>query len=105
MDWLRLQYPEIALHTMHIANERKTSIQAGYFLKRMGVLPGVSDIFMAWPVCHYHGLFIEVKSSKGKPTKSQIDFLNRVSAKGYMARLCYGAQEVIDTMKMYINLS
>lgn len=103
MDWLRAQHPFIALHTMHIGNERKATYYAGYIMKRMGVLKGASDLFMAWPNGGYPGLFIEVKSKTGKLTKEQKEFLQRMRDRGYKALACYGAEEVINTMKEYIS--
>lgn len=103
MDWLRAQHPKIADHTLHIGNERKSSYWAGYIMKKMGVLKGASDLFMAWPCGGFHGLFIEVKSKKGKPTPHQIAFIDRMNRVGYVAKVCYGADEVISTMKDYLN--
>lgn len=103
MDWLRAQYPFIAEHTLHIGNERKASYYAGYIMKRMGVLKGASDIFMAWPNGGFHGLFIEVKSKIGRPSAEQKAFIQRMRDKGYKAEICYGADEVINTMREYIN--
>ena len=104
MEWLRMKHPDIALHTMHIGNERKATYYMGYIMKQMGVLKGASDLFMAWPNGGYHGLFIEVKSLTGKPTPDQKAFIQRMVDKGYYACICYGAEEVISTMKYYINL-
>ncbi len=104
MDWLRLQHPRIAQNTLHIGNERKSTHFAGYIMKRMGTLKGASDLFMAWPNGGFHGLFIEVKSMKGKPTPEQLAFIERMNEAGYMARVCYGAEQVINTMKHYIAL-
>lgn len=107
MDWLRAQHPHIALHTLHIGNERKASYYAGYIMKRMGVLKGASDLLMAWPVLkpdgsYYHGLFIEVKSKIGRPSGDQKAFIQRMRDVGYKAEICYGADEVISTMKDYL---
>lgn len=103
MDWLRLQYPHVAEHTLHIGNERKSSPYAGYIMKRMGVLKGASDLFIAWPREPYHGLFIELKSKSGKPTVSQLEFMNRMRKVGYHTAICYGAQEVIATITEYLS--
>lgn len=103
MDWLRAQHPKIALHTLHIGNERKATYYAGYIMKRMGVLKGASDLFMAWPSGGFHGLFIEVKSTRGKPSPSQIEFIERMRSVGYKAEVCYGADQVISTIKSYLN--
>lgn len=103
MDWLRAQHPKIAEHTLHIGNERKATYYAGYIMKRMGVLKGASDLFMAWPNGGFHGLFIEVKSKIGKPSAEQKAFLQRMKEVGYKAEICYGAEEVINTMKEYLS--
>lgn len=103
MDWLRLQHSNIALHTLHIGNERKASYYAGYIMKRMGVLKGASDLFMAWPNSGYHGLFIEVKSKVGRPSPEQKAFIGRMRDVGYKAEICYGADEVIHTMQDYLT--
>lgn len=104
MDWLRAQHPKIALHTLHIGNERKATYYAGYIMKRMGVLKGASDLFMAWPNGGYHGLFIELKSKVGKPSPEQLAFIERMRGVGYMAKVCYGAEEAIAMMQYYIKL-
>lgn len=103
MDWLRYQHPELIPYTMHIGNERKSSYFAGYIMKRMGVLKGASDLFMAWPSGGYHGLFIEVKSLEGKPTQEQLDFIDRMNGVGFYATVAYGAEEVIRTVQAYIR--
>lgn len=103
MDWLRAQHPFIALHTLHIGNERKASYFVGYIMKKMGVLKGASDLFMAWPNAGYHGLFIEVKSKIGRASPEQKAFIQRMRDVGYRAEICHGADQVINTMKDYIN--
>jgi hypothetical protein len=103
MDWLRAQHPQIALHTLHIGNERKATYYAGYIMKRMGVLKGASDLFMAWPSRGFHGLFVEVKSRIGKPTPDQTAFIERMNSVGYYACVCYGAEEVIRTITWYLQ--
>lgn len=103
MDWLRAQHPKLVDYTLHIGNERKSTYYAGYIMKRMGVLKGASDLLMAWPCGGYHGLFIEVKSKTGRPTPEQLAFIKRMNEAGYCAKLCYGAEEVISTMKDYLK--
>lgn len=102
MDWLRSQFPEVAEHTMHIGNERKSSLYMGAIMKKMGVLKGASDIFMAWPCGKYHGLFIEVKSLTGRASPEQKAFIQRMRNVGYKAEICHGAEAVISTMREYL---
>ncbi len=90
---------------IHIANERKISPQAGALLKRMGVVAGASDIFIPRATKHHHGLFIELKTLKGKPSLSQLEFLSRMESEGYFGIVCYGATEAIDTIKRFYGFT
>jgi hypothetical protein len=89
---------------IHTANERRCSPQQGAFLKRKGVLAGVADIFIPRAHGKYHGLFIELKTLKGKPTPAQIKFLDNMNKEKYFALVCYGAEETIETIKTFYNL-
>jgi len=103
MDWLRLQYPEVAKHTIYITNERKQSPRMGALFKRKGLLPGASDLFIAWPSANFHGLFLELKTKVGIVSPTQKEFLQRMDAKGYCARVARGADEAIEVIKEYLK--
>jgi len=103
IDWIRLQHPRVAECTIHIGNERKSSYYAGYIMKRMGVLSGASDLFIAWPNAEFHGLFIEMKSLTGKPSDNQLTFTKRMIEKGYYACFCYGADDAIQVITWYLS--
>lgn len=89
---------------IHIANERRTSPQQGALLKRMGVVSGVADIFIPRAARRRNGLFIELKTLKGKPSPAQIKFLDDMNAENYFALICYGAEEAIETIKTFYDL-
>ena len=95
-DWIR-QCTD--LPAIHIANERKCNPQQGSLLKRMGVRPGVSDIFIPRAILKFHGTFIELKTKKGKPTLTQLVFLQDMAREEYFTMVCYGADEAIQTIK------
>lgn len=101
-DWVRLmKFDKFIWHT---ANERKTSVQAGALLKRMGVKSGVSDITIAKPSKGYHGAYIEVKVGKNKGTPLQLEFIETMTNEGYFATICNGADATIHTIKEYLGL-
>lgn len=100
-DWVRLhKLDKIIWHT---ANERKCSIQYGALLKRMGVIPGVTDITIARAKNGYNGAYLEVKVGKNKPTINQIQFMNAMNEEGYFTKTVYGADETINTIKDYLE--
>jgi len=101
-QWIKTQ-PHISRFAFSIPNERKTSPQTGLLLKRMGLRPGVSDVFIAVPREMFHGLFIEMKAGKNKTTKSQDEFLSDMRESGYATAICYGATEAINIIKNYFG--
>ena len=52
-NWIRTK-PELADFCFAIPNERKTSIRNGAHLKRMGLMPGASDLFIGIPKGKFH---------------------------------------------------
>ncbi len=104
VSWVQVNYPDIAKRMIHIANERKTSPYQGSILKKMGVMPGVSDLFFIIPTIEYNGLFIEIKSLKGRVSPAQKKFIHQVILDGYQGKICYGFDEVIDAIKEYFSL-
>lgn len=96
-----------ALHRIpfiHIANERKTSYVQGALLKRMGVVRGASDCFMPRGNTLHKGLFLELKTTKGKPTLFQISFLEKMRKEGYMGLVAYGLDQALDHIKNFYSL-
>ena len=65
--------------------------------------------FQVYKSCYlYHGLFIEMKSSKGKTSKEQEHWLSELNKEGYKAVVCHSwidaAKEIIKYLKMDIEL-
>jgi len=71
-------------------------------LRLEGVKPGWPDILIAWPTKAYHGLFIELKAPKGRPTKLQIQKIKDLNEKGYCAGVCYGWEEAATVTSAYL---
>ena len=65
------------------------------------MLSGVPDLFLPVPIGAYHGLFIEMKSDKGRLSENQQWFLNKVELLGYKIAVCYSANEAIKTIENY----
>lgn len=103
VNWFDYTYPEFSEDFLHIANERRCSIQQGRILKRKGVKAGVADIHVAIPNAGYHGLWIELKVNNGKLTKAQKRFLARKVLRGYCALALWGEEAVKETIKAYLG--
>ena len=105
----------IADHLIAIPNEGKRSGRTGKAMKRRGLTPGASDLFLAIPRGTMHGMWIEMKKQRqhfrGRAeadsafTKDQRDFQALMRAKKYECACCYGAEEAIHRIKTYLGLS
>ena len=103
VDWLRKCHPDIPF--WHTANERRTTLRAGALLKKMGVLSGVSDFMFPRGNLKWKGLCVELKIKPNKPTLNQIEFLAMMNKEGYLAKVCYGADESMDIIKKFYCLT
>ncbi len=101
-DWVRLH--KLDKFIWHTANERKCSFQYGFLLKKMGVIPGITDITVARARHGYNGAYIEVKVGKNKPTLTQIQFMETMASEGYFTKTTYGVDETINTIRNYLEI-
>ena len=91
------------IDVIHIPNEGKRSPATAAKLKRLGLRPGVPDLFFPIPSGEYHGLFIEMKVLGGRPTPDQKRWIAKLSGKGSRAVVCVGADAAICEIKNYIG--
>lgn len=110
IEYLELKYK---VTPICMGTEGKKSPFERFKFKWMGGQSGVSDLFIPVPTGFFSGLFIELKKEDAKIWKKdgslyatnkehhqkQIDFINKMSERGYMASMCIGfdsAKQVID---------
>lgn len=87
-----------------IPNGGKRNVREAADLKRQGVRSGVPDICLALPKGKYHGLYIELKVGRNKPSENQKEWLGKLSKVGYATAVCYGFEEAQKVILDYINL-
>lgn len=87
-----------------IPNGGKRDAKEAHFLKIEGVKPGVPDMMFPAARHGYHGLFIELKVGKNKPTDNQRQWLADLTEQGYLAEVCYGFEEARALIDDYFNL-
>jgi hypothetical protein len=102
VKWFRLQYAKYADYLWAVPNGGKRPGKTGPILTAEGVLSGVSDLVLSLPSTVYHGLFIEMKSDKGKVSPSQAAFLERQKAVGYQTAVCYTFDEFMEVINNYM---
>lgn len=101
MEWALL-HPVVKKYIFKIDNEgqRKT-------LKRSlitgGIRKGVSDFFLPYPHNGKHGLWIEMKSRKGRPSPEQLEWIDKMRALDYVAELANSANKAIEITEKYLQ--
>lgn len=100
VDYCRIRHIPI----FHIPNGGSRNAREAANLKRQGVKPGVPDLCIPLARGGFHGLYIELKrNEKSKTTECQHYWLNRLSEEGYLALVCYGADEAICQIDRYVR--
>lgn len=108
-DELKAEYP--ALDTLNAslnginlggtAGQRARTIAKA---KREGMRVGYPDLFLPVARKGWHGLFIELKHRRNKPTPEQIWWLDRLTENGYLATACWEAQDAINVISEYLDI-
>ena len=68
-----------------------------------GLKKGVPDICLPIANKSHHGLYIELKSEKGKPTSDQLLWIKKLSYFGNYACVCYGYKDAWRTIIYYLE--
>ena len=76
--------------------------------KKMGMVNGQSDLFLAVPKKikgeYFGGLYIEYKVIGGKPSPDQLEFIDEMTANGYIAVIIYGVEALINQLDDWMKL-
>lgn len=98
----RQKYPELEL-LYASANGGKRNLVVARKLKTSGVKAGVPDIHLPVPCGIYHGLWVEMKADKGKPTELQLWWHERLRAQGHRVEVCYSWEEAVKIIEGYLG--
>ena len=105
ITWARLargKYPELDM-LYHITNEGKRSVVTGARLKSEGLKPGVPDLCLAVARGGAHGLYIEMKRTKGgRVSPQQAAWLEKLAHEGYATAICRGWEQARDVIERYL---
>ena len=88
-----------------IPNGGNRTAITGAILKREGALAGVPDLFLAVARGGYHGMWIEVKTPKGRVGEKQAEVMEALDDAGYYVRVVRTTQQGINAIKEYMGLA
>ncbi|MGN1478855.1 MAG: VRR-NUC domain-containing protein [Acutalibacteraceae bacterium] len=105
-EWAALQhgkYPELDM-LFHVPNGGYRDSKEGANLKLQGVKAGVPDILLLVARGEYHGMAIEMKAGKNRPTKDQLRWLANLTNEGYYVTVCYSMEEAAEKIIKYLEM-
>lgn len=104
-EWAAMQqgkYPELAM-MFHVPNGGSRNELEAANLKRQGVKAGVLDVWLPVPRGGFHGLVIEMKAGKNKPTQEQLWWIANLIKQGYYVSVSYSWKDASDKILNYLN--
>lgn len=72
-------------------------------LKDEGMKPGIPDLVLPVARKGFHGMYIELKHGKNRPTPEQIWWNDRLTEQGYLAVVCWGWKEAAQVLAEYLG--
>ncbi len=102
VQWLAIAHPAVRIFA--IPNGGRRGKLEAMRLQLEGVSPGVPDLMIPAPRGQHHGLFIEMKRTKGgSVSKEQKDWIAYLQAQGYQAIVCRGFEEAKKEVECYLS--
>lgn len=103
--WFRDRYPDLAAVFFAIPGGGKRDKVTAARMKAEGVLPGVPDLLLAVPRGGKAGLFLELKTEQGYPSKVQRERMAALEAQGYAVTVAKGYEAAKEALTGYLSTS
>lgn len=91
-------------HLYAIPNGGHRSKKTAAAMEAEGLKRGYPDMGLELPAGVYHGMRIEQKHGKRKPSEDQVAWMRRLSGLGFYVLLSFSPDETIKTIKRYVAL-
>lgn len=96
-------HPELSM-LYHIPNERRCTARQGARMNAEGRRKGVPDICLPVPKGDFHGLYIELKRTKGGTvSEDQRGWIKALQRCGYRAEVCRGWEPAMKVILEYLE--
>lgn len=104
VQWFSLQWREYAGLLHHSPNGgKRNAIEAAKF-KAMGVRAGFPDLILCIARQGYHGLFIELKTAKGRQSDNQKYYEYVLEEQGYRYEVVRSLEDFRNLINEYLSV-
>jgi hypothetical protein len=108
VQWFRYSFPKKLIFAIPngvlIGGNQLQRIKRWNILKAEGATSGVPDLLICFPSGQYHGLFVEMKTEKGKLSEAQKTIHSQLINSGYCVKICRSLDDFIQTVHKYVDL-
>ncbi|WP_312329929.1 VRR-NUC domain-containing protein [Atlantibacter hermannii] len=104
-DFIERKHPELYPLLHATPNGGYRTKKTANDMAAEGQKAGYPDMSLDLPSGLYHGMRIELKHGKRKPSEEQIGYMRRLDAQGYYCLLAFSPDEAIEAIKQYACLS
>ena len=107
--WFRMQYPKYrkllfsSLNGVVLKGTREQRARTWNRLKEEGAVTGVADLFLSVPSGDLSGLYIEMKTTRGKQSAAQKEFEAAVLEAGYGYAMPRDFEEFSNIVQNYLK--
>tara|TARA_R100000322_G_C5423314_1_gene186821 strand:- start:683 stop:1051 length:369 start_codon:yes stop_codon:yes gene_type:complete len=103
IKYIKLKYPKIR-YCASLGGIYTGPTQA-LKAKQTGYVRGFPDLQITEARGGYFGLFIELKTLKGRATAAQKEWIADLKERGYRAEICKGIDEIMKVIDNYLEMS
>lgn len=107
VKWFRLQYKNSLLSSFPagfvFGGDKIKRMLTALRMKRMGYTNGIPDLFIMTSKGGYHGMFIELKTERGKLSEEQKEILSKLTVEGFYCVVIRSIGDFINQVNQYMN--
>tara|TARA_R110002020_G_scaffold346394_2_gene560279 strand:+ start:1947 stop:2327 length:381 start_codon:yes stop_codon:yes gene_type:complete len=103
VKYLKYKYPSVRFCAS--GGGMRTFVTVAKRMKDAGYVKGFPDLQITEARGSFFGLFIELKTEKGRPTKEQKEWIKDLQDRGYKAIICKGIDETLKTIDDYLKMN
>lgn len=102
--WFHARWPKMAALLHHSPNGGKRNLREAARFKRMGVRAGYPDLTLHVARGRWHGLFVEMKTDRGRLSPEQEEQRTALVAEGYRYEVARSEAGFLELMDEYLSL-
>ena len=107
VEWFRYSFPRTVIASfpngVFIGGTPVQRAKRWNILKAEGAMPGMPDLFIAMSSGAHLGLFVEMKTEKGRLSENQKIVHAMLINAGYCVKVCRSFEEFTITINKYLN--